>query len=289
MTEVAVFHATGAQGRAIAEQVEAAGFTVRRLSGKTGPGLTHLDAAEEPAIDRALDGAVGAVFTVPQDYREGVREAYAERVVRASERTGLARLVVNMGGPVYKDLDHPVSYDLRRIRAVFESAAVSATVLEPTTFLDNLRQDWALAAIAQEGLLPYPTPEQARISWISHRSLGDFAAAALRTETPAGRFRVGGPVPLTASEIAAAIGRAAGREVRFVEVPREQFAASLNAAFGAPAGDHIAALYEHLATYPEAAAVEATDWTPLGVNPETAEAWAARHDWRGPAAAQASA
>lgn len=287
MTEIAVFHATGAQGHATAEQVEAAGFTVRRLSGKAEPGLTHLDAADEAAITRALDGTAGAVFTVPQDYREGVREAYAGRVVRASERTGLARLVVNMGGPVYEDLDHPASHDLRRIRAVFESAAVSTIVLEPTTFLDNLRQDWALAAIAQDGLLPYPTPERARISWISHRSLGDFAAAALRVETPAGRYRIGGPAPLTASEIAAVIGRAAGKEVRFVEVPREQFAASLNAAFGAPAGDHIAALYEHLATSPEAAAVEATEWATLGVTPESAEAWAARHDWRVPAAAQA--
>ncbi|HZG44921.1 MAG TPA: NmrA family NAD(P)-binding protein [Allosphingosinicella sp.] len=287
MNQVAVFHATGAQGHAIAEQVEAAGFAVRRLSGKAGPGLTHLHSADEAAIARALDGTSGAVFTVPQDYRDGAREAYAERVVRASERAGLARLVVNMGGPVYEDLDHPISHDLRRNRTIFESGFVSTVVLQPTTFLDNLRQDWAVGSIAQDGVLPYPTPGQARISWISHRSLGDFAAAALRAGTPAGRFRIGGPAPLTAFEVAEAIGRAAGRKVSFVEVPREQFAASLNAAFGAPAGDHIAALYEHLATDPEAAAIDPAEWAPLGVTPEAADAWAARHDWRVPAAAQA--
>lgn len=285
MNEVAVFHATGAQGHAIAEQVEAAGFAVRRLSGKAGPALTQFDAADEGAIARALDGTAGAVFTVPQDYRQGAREAYAERMVRASERAGLARLVVNMGGPVYEDMDHLISHDLRRIRAIFESGSVSTIVLQPTTFLDNLRQDWALAAIAQEGLLPYPTPEQARVSWISHRSLGDFAAAALQAGAMTGRFRIGGPAPLTAIEIAAAIGRAAGREVRFVEVPREQFAASLNAVFGAPAGDHIAALYEHLATQPEAAAIEPAEWAPLGVTPESADAWAARRKWGVPAQA----
>lgn len=282
---IAIFHATGAQGSVIADRVEAAGFNVRRLSSKAGPDLTQVDPGNEVAIARGLDGATGAVFTVPQDYRAGAREAYAGRVARASKRAGLERLVVNMGGAIYEALDHPVTRELRGIRAIFESGDVETVVLQPTTFLDNLRQDWALAVIGRDGILPYPTPREARVSWISHRSLGDFAAAALRPDVPAGAYRIGGPAPMTAAIVTEAIGRAAGRELTYVEVPRAQFAASLNAVFGAPAGDHIAALYEHLADHPDAALVDPAEWAPLGIDPEPVELWAARLEWRAPAQA----
>jgi hypothetical protein len=74
--------------------------------------------------------------------------------------------------------------------------------------------------------------------------------------------------------------------VRFVEMPRERLRHG-STPCSAPAGDYVAALYEHLAIHPQAAAIDSAEWAPLGVTPETADAWAARHEWRVPAAAQA--
>jgi uncharacterized protein YbjT (DUF2867 family) len=284
MTIVAVTGSGGAQAGAIALALEEAGIKVRRLSRSDEGGRTAVDPDSEGSLAAGLEGVGGIVFTVPQDYREGAREALAERLVRAAAPAGVSRLVGNMGGPIYA-LDHQVTRDLRRIRDILTSGDVPTVVLQPTTFMDNLRAPWAVETIAG-GVLPYPVPAQARVSWISHRSLGMFAVAALREDVAGQVFRVGGPAPVTGEQVAEAVGRAAGRPVQFVMMPNDQMAAALNAQFGAPAGDHIAALYHYLETDPEAGAIDPGEWSALNVAPESIEAWAARHDWTAPAGAQ---
>jgi uncharacterized protein YbjT (DUF2867 family) len=285
MTIVAVTGSGGAQASAIAVALEETGIAVRRLSRSAEGGRTPVDPESEDSLAAGLDGVDGIVFTVPQDYRDGAREALAERLVRAAARAGVNRLVANMGGPIYA-FDHQVTRDLRRIRDIVTGGDVPAVVLQPTTFMDNLRALWAVEAIAG-GVLPYPVPAHARMSWISHHSLGVFAAAALREQVAGRVFRVGGPTPVTGAQVAEAVGRAAGRHVEYSVMPNDQMAAALNEQFGSPAGDHIAALYNYLETDPEAGAVDPGEWSDLKVQPESIEAWAVRHEWRVPAAAQA--
>jgi len=167
---IAIFNATGAQASAIAARVEAAGFEVRRLSRSGGPGRVEVDPADEADLARALDGASAAVFTVPQDYRAGVREAYAERVVRAAEEAGVRRLVVNMGGPVLEEGNDATARELRAIRTILMGRSVPAVVVQPTSFLDNLLQPWSQGAIVGQGVLAYPIAPGVRISWVSHRT-----------------------------------------------------------------------------------------------------------------------
>ena len=283
---IAIFNASGAQAAAIARQVEDAGLPVRRLSRSNGDGRVAIDPEEEESIARGMDGAEGAVFTVPQDYRAGVREAYAERVVRAAERAGLKRLVANMGGPVYDWLDDPMTRELQQVRSILTGGGVPSIVLQPTSFLDNLVEPWAVAAIVGDGVLAYPTSPQVRVSWISHRSLGDFAVAALRMPEADGRiFDVGGPAPVNGEELAAAVGRAAGRPVHYVEMPLQDFAGALDHVFGAPAGARVAALYRHYRDEPQAGERVPAGWAALGVAPESVDTWAARQSWRVPAQA----
>lgn len=279
MKTVAVLNAGGAQAAAIADRVEQAGHEVRRISRSAGPGRTVADPEDVDSLSAAFDDVQGLVFTIPQDYRPRVRDHYAERVVAAAARSGLARIVVNIGGPIFDDLDHPITHDLRRIRETVRAGTVATVVIQPTSFFDNLREPWAMTAIAG-GTLPYPGQPQARISWVSHRSLGDFAAAALTADNVEGRIiRVSGPEPLTGPQVAEAVGAAAGHPVTHEEMALADFAAGLNAQLGAPGGDHIAALYGHYADHPEAAAVDPAEWAVLGVVPESAGEWAARQDW----------
>jgi len=290
MDEIAIFNAGGAQASAIADRVADAGYRVRRLSRSGGAGRQPVDPADEMSIAAALKGAAGAVFTVPQDYRAGVREAYAERVVRAAERSGIGRLVVNIGGPIFPELDDPFTHELVRIRSILTGGAVETVVLQPTMFLDNLLQPWSLAAIVNDGVIAYPIPDRARISFISHRSLGDFAGAALRVPEAAGRvFNIGGPEAVSGAALADAVGAAAERPVRFVEMPLEAFSAALDQAFEPPAGPRIAALYRHFRERPDAGALNPDGWAMLEVEPESVAEWARRQRWRVGAEAQTNA
>jgi uncharacterized protein YbjT (DUF2867 family) len=94
------------------------------------------------------------VLTSPLDYRPGVRQAYAERVVRAAERAGVGRLVLNTAAAVPDDSPYAVAEDLRRIRAIVQSGAVPATVVQPTIYLDNLLAPWALPCASRRRGLP---------------------------------------------------------------------------------------------------------------------------------------
>lgn len=277
---IAVLNAGGAQARAIARQLGAAGYTLRRLSRSAGPDLTRVDPESLDSLTAGLAGADGVVFTLPQDYRPGVRDAYAERVARAAEAAGVRRIVLNTAGPVYEDSDEPVAVDLRRLRGVVQGGAVPVVTLQPTSFLDNLVEPWAAAPIVNDGVLAYPTPAGAAVSWISHDDLGRFVAAAFRTDVTGRVFDIGGPEPIDPQRLTSAIGAALGRTVRYQEVPLESFAAGLNAAFGPPAGDHIAGLYRAMQTRPDAMARDPDGWAELGVQPESVEAWAARQPWR---------
>jgi len=195
-----------------------------------------------------------------------------------------------MGGPVFAELDDPVTHELVRIRSILTGGAVAAVVLQPTSFLDNLLQPWSLAAIVEDGVIAYPIPEEVRVSYISHHSLGDFAAAALRVPEAAGRtFEIGGPEAVTGPALAEAVGAAAGRPVRFVELPLDAFAGALDEAFGAPAGARIAALYHYYREQPDAGVRDPQSWRVLGVAPESAAQWAGRQRWRVEAPAQANA
>lgn len=139
--------------------------------------------------------------------------------------------------------------------------------------MDNLAAPWMAGAIAS-GRLAHPAPRDARIAWISHASLGAFVAAAAEHAVPGGRvFEVGGLEALTGDEAARRVGAAIGRPVRHEEAPLEGFAAGLNGAMGAPAGDDIADHYRHLFERPDALARGREAAARLGVTPEPMAAW----------------
>lgn len=276
---IAVLGATGAQSRAIADRLSR-DHEVRRLSRSEGAGLSAVDAESEDDLTRAFEGARAAVLTSPLDYRPGVRVALAERVARAAERAGLERLVLNLAAAVPDDNPRPVAEELRRIRAVIQSGATPWTVVQPTVYLDNLLAPWSLPAILNDGVIASPAPAEARISYISHASLGDFVAAVIDRPASAGQtYDIGGPEPLTGQALADIIGAVIGKPLHYHALDLGQFAAGINAAFGPPTGDDVADVYRHLAERPETLVRDAAPWTEVGLEPESAQAWAARQVW----------
>lgn len=285
MTTVAVTAATGAQGAAIASACEAAGLQVRRLSRRAGPAIAgatlHVaDPAEPDSLAAALEGVDALVLTSPVDHRRGAREALAAAWANAAAAAGLRRVVLNTAAAVPDALDAPTARTLRAVRQVMLEGAVPAVVLQPTVYLDNLATPWAAPALVGEGVLNYPASPAAPIAWISHATLGAFCAAAVTAAGVEGAvLDIGGPENLTGPALAAVLAVALGRPVEYRRTPNESFAAALDAAFGAPAGQDIAAYYEHLEAHPSDFARDGSAAARLGVIPESAAAWAARQAW----------
>jgi uncharacterized protein YbjT (DUF2867 family) len=144
--------------------------------------------------------------------------------------------------------------------------------------MDNLVAPWSLPGILA-GTLAYPASAGTRIAWLSHRSLAEAVVAAATADAAGRSIRIGGPEALSGTDLAAIIAAHLGRPVGYRQIPLEGFAAGMNAAFGAPAGDRIAELYAHLADNPETLADGAAGMAGLGVRPETFAAFVARSRW----------
>ncbi|MGG5822752.1 NmrA family NAD(P)-binding protein [Falsiroseomonas sp. HW251] len=290
----AVTGVSGAQGAAIARAFLAAGWRVRALTrdaargvALAAPGIAPVAVPEgdTAALDAALAGAAALVVTAPIDYRRTVREAWFASLLLAAGRAGVGRVVLNLASRPLPGLRKPVSESLRALEAMALAGPVPAAVLRPTVYMDNLLQPWAIGGAREQGVFAYPMAPDIRIGWISHRSLGEAAVQAATRAEAAGRgFDIAGPEALTGPEVAALLGKALGKPVGYAPLDLALLAEGLNASFGAPAGDDIAALYRHLDQAPDALA-HGADNAALGIEAETFVEWFARHDLRSAAGA----
>jgi uncharacterized protein YbjT (DUF2867 family) len=287
---VLVTGAAGAQGAAIAQAFVQAGWQVRGLARSAASAARVRSAGVHPviaadgdttALAAALNGATVLAATLPIDYRRGVREAWLAALLGAARQADVQRLVLNLASRPLPGHDRPVSASMRAMEMTALGSGIPTAVLRPTVYMDNLLQDWALGGARQRGVLAYPVPEDIRIAWISHRSLGAAAVAAATRADAAGRgFDIGGPEELTGPEVAAMMGQALNRPVTYVKLAPAEFGAALNAVMGEPNGSDIGDLYSHLPTVPRALA-ETDGNGALGLTPESFAAWFARQHWAG--------
>ncbi|MFN3613226.1 MAG: SDR family oxidoreductase [Rubrimonas sp.] len=264
------FHAGGWRVRGIARSGTAGdGDETRAANLETGEGLTD-----------AFKGAEVVAFTLPQDHRDGAMSRMARNVGLAAETAGVRRLVLNLAGTLDETSDLPLFREMRAARDAIQGRTVPSTVLSPTVYMDNLLAPWSLPGIVRDGVLAYPAPPDAPISWLSHKTLADFMVAAAERDDAVGKmFRIGGPQALTGHEIARLLGERLARSVTYQRIQLAGFAAGLNEAFGPPAGDRIASLYSLLDEHPRAMAVGDEPARALGVKPERFEDFVAGHAW----------
>lgn len=276
MPTVAITAITGAQQSTIASAFRAAGWTVTGTSRTPAPGVRAADLETGAGLVAAFTGADVVVYTIPQDHRPGAMEQITTTVTKAAAEAGVGRLILNPATRIDEVATSTIFTTFRALRDKVMSGPIPVTVVEPTVFLDNLLAPWSLPAIAS-GTLAYAMQPDTAIAWISHRTLAEAIVAS--TAHPAGQiFRIGG-TPITAPQIAAALAAHLGHPVAYVPIPLDGFAASLNAAFGAPAGDRIAELYANLVADPAAMSEGLADLARLGVAPESVEAFIARNHW----------
>jgi hypothetical protein len=254
---IAIHGATGSQGALIATAF--ADHDVRPLTRATGADL--LDRA---TLETAYAGADAVVLTLPVIYDERVL-AMADNAARAAEAAGVRQLVVNASGPVAPQRTGMPFQDARVIAS--EAAVPVVTVLAPTTtYLENLSGPWSAERVARDGVIAYPVPGEATLAWVATADVGLAAARAIEASIP-GWFPLTG-VWMTGHELAAEIGTAIGRQVRWESIAPREYGELMRPHLGDHAAEGTAAVYEYLATAPAPAppdprpAIEALGWEP---------------------------
>jgi uncharacterized protein YbjT (DUF2867 family) len=227
---ILVTGATGNIGRHIVPNLLAANQKVRVLTRDSVP-------AGRPAEVEVVRGDL----TVPSSLQpalEGVDSVYlfpvltaVEKFVELAAQAGVRRIVLLTGswsaGETRRDRESWTFPRYRAAEAVVEGSGLEWTILRPCPFAANLL--WWAPSIRAEGLVRAPYGASA-CPLIHESDIGAVAAHALTEDRHAGqRYLLTGAESLTQVEQADTIGRAIGRDIRFVEVTADEWRASVSA------------------------------------------------------------
>jgi nucleoside-diphosphate-sugar epimerase len=258
---IAVHGATGSQGGPVGTVLTAAGHTVRPATRASGADL--LDRA---SLESAYAGVDVVVLQLPLVYDERALEM-AENAARAAEAAGVAQLVINASSVVPPE---PVGVPFLDARHRAAAAALPrVTMLQPTTYLENLSAQWSAERIIHDGAIAYPVPGDVPMAWVATADVAAAIERAISREV-AGWFALPGP-HATGHDVAEAIGAAIGRRVRWHTLTPDEYGELLRPHLGDHAAEGTAAVYRMLAASPPAPAPDqeparaALDWAPRDV------------------------
>ncbi|MFD5829562.1 NAD(P)H-binding protein [Lentzea sp. NPDC060358] len=142
----------------------------------------------------------------------------ARAVVGRAVRAGVRRIVTLSSGAVTHGYD--TGHHLPVEQAV-EASGVEWTHLRPGEFAANKIDLWG-PSIREDGTIVHPEPD----AWgqpIHEADIADAAIVVLQGDGHAGKaYDLTGPAPITQRQMAADLGAALGRELRFRDVTAEQ-------------------------------------------------------------------
>ena len=217
-----VLGGTGKTGRRIVEQLTARNVPVRVGSRSATPSFVWEDRSTWPA---ALAG-VGAVYI---SYYPDLAAPGATDAIRAftelAVRSGARRLVLLSGR------GEP---EAQRCEEIVKASGAQWTVLRCSWFNQNFSENYLLEPIlAGEVALPAPDVGE---PFVDADDIADAAVAALTDDALTDDKHIGqlyeltGPRLLTFAQAIAEIAQASGREIRYVQVPMDDYVVALEQA-----------------------------------------------------------
>jgi len=227
-----VIGGTGKTGRRIVSRLRERGLPVRSASRSSEPPFDWNDQATWAPALRGASSAYVSFF--PDLAVPGAPEAIAALAGEASS-AGVRRLVLLSGRG---------EEEAQRAEQALQASGVDWTVVRCSWFAQNFSEDYLLETVlAGEVALPAgDVPEP----FVDADDIADVAVAALTEDGHSGQvYELTGPRLLTFAEAVGEIGRATGRELRFVPVAIDDYEAVL-AEHGVPAD--VAGLLRYLFT-----------------------------------------
>jgi uncharacterized protein YbjT (DUF2867 family) len=209
-----VIGGTGKTGRRVVQRLEARGLAVRATSLSGEPSF---DWNDRVTWAPALRGTSAAYVTYYPDLAvPGAPEAI-EALAELAVANGTRRLVLLSGRG---------EEEAQRAEEALRESGADWTILRCSWFTQNFSESYFREPLlAGELALPADTvPEP----FVDAEDIADVAVEALTEDGHSGRlYELTGPRLLTFAEAVAEIARASGRELRYVPISLEEFAAGL--------------------------------------------------------------
>lgn len=246
VTTVMVTGATGRQGGAVARHLLEAGFRVRalvrdpqtpraRALAERGIELVQGDLEDLDSIQRALEGTYG-VFSMQNYFQAGYDGEISQgtNLADVAKTAGIGHFLYSSVGSAYRDTGVSHFETKWLIEQHIRSLDLPYTVLRPVFFMHNWE---GMRERIFAGVLEGPLDPSKPLQQLAVDDLGSFAAMAFTDpERWLGReVDLAGDDP-TMLEAARTFARVTGREVRYVQIPWDQFRQA--------AGNEIARMYE---------------------------------------------
>ena len=211
---------TGKTGRRVADRLASRGVSTRVASRSAD---INFDWNDPGTWDRTLDGVTAAYISYAPDLAiPGATDA-VRRFVEKAVQHGVRRLVLLSGRG---------EEEAQLCERIVQDAGVEWTVVRASWFNQNFSEGEFLGMV-MDGAITLPAGEIPE-PFVDVDDIADVAVAALTEDGHDGEiYEVTGPRMLTFSEVAKEISRAAGREIQYIQLPKEAFAAGI-AESGAP-------------------------------------------------------
>lgn len=225
-----VLGGTGKTGRRVSERLASRGVKTRIASRSADPSF---DWNDQSTWDASLGGVKAVYITYAPDLAiPGATDAIRDFVQKAVEQ-GVQRLVLLSGRG---------EEEAQQCERIVQDAGVAWTVVRSSWFNQNFSEGEFLGMVL-DGAITLPAADIPE-PFVDVDDIADVAVAALTEDGHAGEiYEVTGPRMLTFAEVAREISRAAGREIQYIQVPKDAFAAGI-AESGAP--EEIAWLLNYL-------------------------------------------
>lgn len=230
---ILVTGATGKQGAAVLRQLLQRGFLVRALVRNPdkpearalaghGTEVVRGDLDDESSLRRALDGVWG-VFSVQTFREEGVagEVRQGKALAEAARNQAVSQFVYSSVGGADRKTGIPHFDSKFEIEEHIRRTGLRHTILRPVFFMENWE---GMRGMLEQGVLAQPLDPLRTLQQVSVDAIGAFAAMAF--EHP-GKWQ-GRAVELAGDELSMiqlveTFGRVLGRDVRYEQVPWDEF------------------------------------------------------------------
>lgn len=189
------------------------------------------DLRDPAVLARALDGAEGVFFCVPQsadlDDLNGYYRSFADPFVRAAKAAGVRRIVYISGGDGQGSGDRGPGLSLSQVERAIDATGIAARHVRCGYFMENLF--YQLMPITRAGVFALPIAGQVPLPFVAARGIGAVAARLLLDRTWAGSDAVAayGPANLSCDTAAAIAAGVRGVPVRHEAISGATYRANL--------------------------------------------------------------
>src|SRR5882762_1587543 len=220
--------ASGNVGREVLKQIAATGTKVRaafQSVGKaavapSGVDIVTMDYNQPETLQKALKGVERVLLVGPPTPNLTALERKAIDEIKQSETRYVVKLSAMGGRGAIYPRQHADSEDY------IKSSGLTYTFLRPNGFMQNFINYNAPTINTQDAFYGSQGESQ-----VSHIDIRDIAAVAVKTLTEAGHegkaYTLTGPEALSNARVAEILSDDTGREIKYVDLPPEQFKQAL--------------------------------------------------------------